>query len=196
MFNQHHSDPQRAVPGYRVGDVVNGHVFTGTAWVPVAQSTAAAGPAVPATPADMPRPGPREAQPLYRPAPVKAGMSAGVTILVVIGGAFGVLVLLGLVASIAIPVFLNQSGRAAQSTVESDLREAAGAAETHWSMTGTPPVDAQVLDDYGWSPAAGVTITLVSSSPAGYCLEGAHVDLPGSTWHYDFTGGLGEGRCP
>lgn len=94
---------------------------------------------------------------------------------------------------ITIPVFLNQSGRGAQAAVKSDLRNAATAAEAYWTMTGTPPVDAQVLDDYGWLPAAGVTLTLVSSSPAGYCLEGAHVDLPGSTWHYDSPGGLGEG---
>lgn len=90
-------------------------------------------------------------------------------------------------------MFLNQSGRGAQAAVKSDLRNAATAAEAYWTMTGTPPVDAQVLDDYGWLPAAGVTLTLVSSSPAGYCLEGAHVDLPGSTWHYDSPGGLGEG---
>lgn len=41
MSNQHHSDPQQAVPSYQVGDVVNGHVFTGTGWVPVAQLQAA-----------------------------------------------------------------------------------------------------------------------------------------------------------
>lgn len=189
MSNQQGVNPQPAT-GYQVGDVVNGHVFTGAAWVPVAQRTSQAG---------SPAAGLRHAEPnqFATPvsAPVKQGMATSTKVaLAVLGlvvGVFG----LGLAAAIAIPVFLNSSMKGYEAAVQSDLRDAATAAETHWTTNGIPPVDAQVLDDFGWAPGTGVTIMLAASGPEGYCLEGTHANLPGKVWRYDSGTGLAEASC-
>jgi type IV pilus assembly protein PilA len=114
--------------------------------------------------------------------------------LAVLGLVVGVFVL-GFVAAIAIPVFLNSSAKGYEAAVHSDLRDAATAAETYWTTNGIPPADAQVLDDFGWAPGSGVTIMLAASGPEGYCLEGTHVNLPGDVWRYDSGAGLAEGSC-
>jgi type IV pilus assembly protein PilA len=207
MSSQQDSSPQQA-PSYRVGDVVNEHVFTGVAWVPVAHFAPQFGtpvaegsgaepirPAAPASAAAQSRLVPSRVQPVYAGAPVKPGMALSTkVVLAVLGLVVGVFVL-GIAAAIAIPVFLNSSNKGYEAAVQSDLRNAATAAETYWTTNGTPPVDAQVLDDYGWFPAVGVTIMLAASSPGGYCLEGTHANLPGLVWSFASDTGLAEGAC-
>lgn len=207
MSNQHGVNPQQ-VPVHQVGDVVNGHVFTGAAWVPVAQQPSPLGTpfpgaphaeptraVTPISPAASSRLGTPGVPPVYTRVPVKQGMATSTKVaLAVLGLVVGVFVL-GLAAAIAIPVFLNSSTKGHQAAVQSDLRDAATAAETYWTMNGTPPVDAQVLDDYGWAPGTGVTIMLAASGPEGYCLEGTHVDLPGLVWSYNSSTGLMGGSC-
>ena len=200
------SSPEQA-PSYRVGDVVNGHVFTGVAWVPVGHATSEFGtPAPGGSRAEPFRPGPpvsagkprlrnSQVQPEYAGAPVKPGMALSTKVALAVLGLVVGFFALGIAAAVAIPVFLNSSDRGYEAAVKSDLRDAATAAETYWAMSGTPPVDAQVLDDYGWFPATGVTIMLAASGPGGYCLEGQHANLPGQVWSYASDTGLAEGAC-
>lgn len=129
-------------------------------------------------------------------APVRPGMATSTKLVLLVLGLVGGMVGLGVVAAIAIPVYLNSRAGQWETVLQDDLRHAAAAADTHWSMTGAPPVDAQVLDDYGWSPAPGVSIMLAPGGPDGYCVAGMHDDLPGQVWHYAPTSGLAVGPCP
>lgn len=208
MSQQHGANPQQ-VTGYQIGDVVNGHVFTGSAWVPLAQPTSPVGAPLPGAPHPEParvvnafspaassRWGTPGVGPVLAHVPVKQGMARGTKVaLAVLGLVVGGVFVLMVASAIVIPVFLNQREGGYQAAVQSDLRDAATAAETYWAASGTPPVDAQVLDDYGWSPGPGVSIFLAASTPDGYCLEGRHMSLPGQVWSFASARGLAEGPC-
>ena len=95
-----------------------------------------------------------------------------------------VVIIIGVLAAIAIPVFLNQREAAWRSTVESDVRNAAIAAQTfatnrNGSYTG---LDAAALTGAGFQPSNGVTVTVtVSTDGRDFTLRGTHTQLPGTT---------------
>lgn len=108
-----------------------------------------------------------------------------------------VVIIIGILAAIAIPVFLNQRESAWKSSVESDLKNAAlaiesYAAENNGSLTGltdgtvvATPLNAKVSE--------GNTVTLARTGNA-YILTGSNNNLPtGSQLQYNSaTGGLGD----
>ena len=111
-----------------------------------------------------------------------------------------VVIIIGILAAIAIPVFLNQRESAWRGSVESDLRNAALAVETYstennGSLTGLtggalptaqiPAADVQI--------SAGNTITLALVGTNGYTLTGINNNLTGESLVYNSaTGGLGD----
>ncbi len=104
-----------------------------------------------------------------------------------------VVVIIGILAAIAVPVFLNQREKAAESTVKSDLKNAATVYETYY-------VDEQT---YAGVPAASLlesdNVNIVDDGTAdalAYCIDGTHDDYAGIVWSYDSDGGgLVEGAC-
>jgi type IV pilus assembly protein PilA len=52
-----------------------------------------------------------------------------------------VIIIIGILAAIAIPVFMNQRQRAVDSSIQSDLRTAATAVETFWVDNQAYPAD-------------------------------------------------------
>lgn len=103
-----------------------------------------------------------------------------------------VVVIIGILAAVAIPVFLNQREKAAESNVKSDLKNAATVYETYFvdnqTYVGVP--DAELLE------SDKVTITVAAGANAlQYCLNGTHADYT-IPWHYDSDGGgLASGAC-
>ena len=102
-----------------------------------------------------------------------------------------VIIIIGILAAIAIPVFLAQRERGWRGSVQSDLRNYAIVAETYLTDEGTyvglP------------SPAPGtspdVTVTVQGATADTYCLEGDHTNLD-ETWSLRPGGaGLTEGTC-
>jgi len=131
-----------------------------------------------------------------------------------------VIIIIGILAAIAIPVFLNQRKKGWDSAIRSDLRNAATAQETYVgdSPTGIYTHDVSVLQSSGFknSPdsnyatnfatdfnivgfyTSGATPTYGASTTAGqgggYCMTG--VSKSGKTFRYDSVqGGLKEGTC-
>lgn len=95
-----------------------------------------------------------------------------------------VVIIIGVLAAIAIPTFLNQRESAWRGSVESDLRNAAIEMETLLTEEGSYACGATgqpVCPDFATSD--GVTVSVVSTSASSYCLEGTHAELAG-TWSY------------
>lgn len=85
-----------------------------------------------------------------------------------------VIVIIGILAAIAIPMFLSQRDRAAETATQSDLRNAVTYLATYYVEAGTYPADGVLdgLDDYQASD--GVRVELIDSSQSGYCLEASN----------------------
>jgi len=98
-----------------------------------------------------------------------------------------VVVIIGILAAIAIPTFLNQREKAWERAALSDLRNASVKGEEFFSDNGNYPTEAQLTA----APAAGATdyrpkfsdgVTLVKAdggATTGYCIEVKHDKLPG-----------------
>jgi type IV pilus assembly protein PilA len=74
-----------------------------------------------------------------------------------------VVIIIGILAAIAIPVFLSQRTRAYEATASSDVRNAAAAATSCFADSNPQTYVAcdteGELDDYGYNKTAAVTIT-------------------------------------
>jgi type IV pilus assembly protein PilA len=104
-----------------------------------------------------------------------------------------VIIIIGILAAIAIPVFLNQRKKAVDASIKSDLRTAATALETYFtdfqaynSVTGQSPK---------FSPG---NLVEVATNTTGYCLRGSNANsdavATGLYFWYDSTfGGLQSG---
>jgi prepilin-type N-terminal cleavage/methylation domain-containing protein len=102
-----------------------------------------------------------------------------------------VVIIIGILAAIAIPTFLNQRKKGWESAVKSDLRNYAIVMETHltdtgaYNATGLPaPVESTDVD-----------VTVASSSTDTYCLQGTHSKLSGDTWSLRPGGVLAKAAC-
>ncbi len=102
-----------------------------------------------------------------------------------------VIIIIGILAAIAIPVFLNQRKKAVDASIKSDLRTAATALETYFTdnqsysaVTGQNPKFSQ-----------GNTIS-VATTATGYCLRGSNPNSDAVTtyfWYDSTSGGLQSG---
>lgn len=109
-----------------------------------------------------------------------------------------VVIIIGILAAIAIPVFLNQRESAWKSAVEGDLRNAALAIESFAAENGGS-VDG--LGDGAVEDLTGVDFTAsdrneinVAFTGQTYIITGSTPDLPGETTTYDSQlGGLQDG---
>ncbi|GEK19967.1 hypothetical protein CXY01_04870 [Cellulomonas xylanilytica] len=104
-----------------------------------------------------------------------------------------VIIIIGILAAIAIPAFLNQRQKAWASQVESDLKNAAIAAESfavdaNGSYDGMTATD---LADNGFNATADVTVTIESATADEYTLQGVNSNLDAArTFTYDSTTGV------
>ncbi|GAA0289704.1 type IV pilin protein [Kineococcus aurantiacus] len=112
-------------------------------------------------------------------------------VLIGLGIGFAALTVLGIVAAVAIPVFLSQHAKAADSVVKQDLRAVAQAEENVWMATGSYTGDPAALDVA--EPASQVAI--LAADPQGYCLAGRDAQGHGRVWYYSSAAGLSRTAC-
>ena len=95
-----------------------------------------------------------------------------------------VVVIIGILAAIAIPTFLNQREKAWERAALSDLRNASVKVEEYFSDTGMYPTAAQLTGTYAVKLSDGVTLPTVTGggTTTGYCLQAAHNKLSGATF--------------
>ena len=92
-----------------------------------------------------------------------------------------VVVIIGILATIAIPKFANTKQKAVVTAMRSDLRNLASVQETYW--TGNNIYYGGVIPDpaFPLRPSSGVNITVVSATAAGWSAQAAAPGLTGQT---------------
>ncbi|HEV2889958.1 MAG TPA: prepilin-type N-terminal cleavage/methylation domain-containing protein [Frankiaceae bacterium] len=103
-----------------------------------------------------------------------------------------VVIIIGILAAIAIPTFLNQREKAWERAAKSDLRNAATVVEEQFSDTGS------YAGATGWKTSDDVTLTLESADNVAYCLQAVHGKLtaPDDTFHLNSADGkVANGGC-
>src|SRR6478752_2819676 len=91
-----------------------------------------------------------------------------------------VIIIIGIIAAIAIPVFLNQRKKGVDASLKSDVRNAATAAETFSTdnptatsfATTTPAATAAVnLATAGFKKSSGNAVDIAGDPATGYCIR-------------------------
>jgi prepilin-type N-terminal cleavage/methylation domain-containing protein len=112
-----------------------------------------------------------------------------------------VIIIIGILAAIAIPVFLSQRQKGYDASSKSDLRNLAQFEEIYFADFNTYGTIAAVqANEPQIAVTRGVTVTVVSYlGTTGYCLSATHVGSS-NTWYYDSQNGglqpLGTAACP
>ena len=99
-----------------------------------------------------------------------------------------VIIIIGILAAIAIPVFLNQRKKGYDAAAKSDLRNFATLEETYLTDNSVYGTTFDIGTDY--KPSAGVTLNVVNGAGAAstFCLTASH-SASGNTWYYDSKAG-------
>jgi type IV pilus assembly protein PilA len=116
-----------------------------------------------------------------------------------------VIIIIGILAAIAIPVFLSQKTKAYAASEKSDLRTVAGKIEIYdtdnFTYLGVPfgagigagstvsGNNQTVGPGEAVTVSKGNTITLESVGANGYCLSASNPAVTTPTWYYDSNGG-------
>jgi type IV pilus assembly protein PilA len=110
-----------------------------------------------------------------------------------------VIIIIGILAAIAIPVFLNQRTGAWKASVASDLKNAATVVETYGSAhngsfasfpgAGTA-VTTAVPGTSGIKVSADNSITVTLVGTTGYTIKGSNTNVTGSQTYDSANGGL------
>lgn len=106
-----------------------------------------------------------------------------------------VIIIIGILAAIAIPAFLNQRQKAWGSQVESDLKNAAIAAESYavGNNGSYDKLDATTLKTNGFNATKDVEVKVTSATATGYTLSGTNSNLgtdAAHTYTYDSATGV------
>ncbi len=111
-----------------------------------------------------------------------------------------VIIIIGILAAIAIPVYLNQRTKAVDAGSKQDLRVLAQFQETYLTNSAAYADFAQLdADGEVMLPTKNDTITIVRYSASAYCLSAKGAGSP-RTWYYDSQAGgiqpVGTAGCP
>ena len=102
-----------------------------------------------------------------------------------------VIIIIGILAAIAIPVFLNQRKKAVDASIKSDLRSVANEMETAYTDTQAYP--AGVTGTAGSITIGGTAVkvsssnvltTLLNSAGTAYCIVGDQAGKSSHAWTY------------
>ena len=113
-----------------------------------------------------------------------------------------VIIIIGILAAIAIPVFLNQRKKGWESAVKADLRNAATAQETYLTDNAKYTADMTALTataiGFKYSPGTNYSggtavITATADGANSYCLTATPNE--GVAWQYSSPTGLAPGNC-
>jgi type IV pilus assembly protein PilA len=106
-----------------------------------------------------------------------------------------VVIIIGILAAIAIPVFLNQRERAWNSNAQSDLRNAAIAQETYFTDNSSYTETLADLTGAGFNNSANVDFDIVTGTSTEYCMTAEHT-AGGDQWELrSTTGAPAVGDC-
>jgi type IV pilus assembly protein PilA len=100
-----------------------------------------------------------------------------------------VIIIIGILAAIAIPVYLRQRERAYDSAAKSDVRNLAQWEENYLVTSGRYGSVSDIqADGQPIVASRGVTLTITYDGGTGYCLTAKQALSP-TTWYYDSLAG-------
>jgi type IV pilus assembly protein PilA len=109
-----------------------------------------------------------------------------------------VVIIIGILAAIAIPVFLAQRDRARESAIESDLRNWAAAATACASANDGNYTNCNkatlAAAPYNAQETEGVTVTVTANNGGTWTANAVHADLPAGTRADFSTAGANAGE--
>ncbi len=111
-----------------------------------------------------------------------------------------VIIIIGILAAIAIPVYLDQQKRAKDAAVKSDLGNAKIAISSYLASNPddtAADVDATAAAGEGFVATAGVTVNFPATVDAtgSWCLDATHPDGKDKDFKVSDTGGIEQGTC-
>ncbi len=114
-----------------------------------------------------------------------------------------VVLIIGILAAIAIPVFLGVQENAKRSAVTSDLTNAKTAIIAYFTdnpNADTPALAGTDLNKWGYTKSAAVTLSYATEATGpgvNFCIDGAHDDVAGGDTikHITAEGGVEDGSC-
>lgn len=107
-----------------------------------------------------------------------------------------VVIIIGILAAVAIPVFLNQRQRGWRGAVQSDLRNHAIVMETWLTDQGTYADPTGAPDRPAPAASPNVTVTVPVADANTYCIEGVHASNTAEVWSLrPGGGGLTQTTC-
>ena len=119
---------------------------------------------------------------LGTPPPPVRRRSTGATVAIVIGALFGTLVVVGILAAIAIPVFLNQRNKGVDVELRTALQQVLTAEETVRAEQGGYSADVDTVTPYVGRLPETVDVWIVSASADSFCLEAHSTKADRALW--------------
>ncbi|MGH2754385.1 MAG: type IV pilin protein [Actinomycetota bacterium] len=101
-----------------------------------------------------------------------------------------VILVIAVLAAIAIPAFLSQRKKGWVAAQQSDLKNAATAAETYGTGNGGryTGLDEADLATNGFGGSSGVIVTVEAASSVAYCLKAVHTPATTNWFYYSNIG--------
>jgi len=110
-----------------------------------------------------------------------------------------VIIIIGILAAIAIPVFLSQRLKAQQAASKSDTRNAATAEVMYYADNDAFTDNEDLLKDQGFRQSDGV-VTTAFGNDTTFCVESVYTGVADTTYHMSEDpagpGGVVVGACP
>ena len=100
-----------------------------------------------------------------------------------------VVLIIGVLAAIAIPVFLSQREKAEEAGVKSDLKNAATLMETYFVDSQTYPTTIATLTEFKKTGDNDIQVKVPTTASEGFCLAGKTDAAATTTWYYDSLNG-------
>ena len=103
-----------------------------------------------------------------------------------------VIIIIGILAAVAVPIFLSQRSQATDSAVKSDVRTMARGQETYFVANDDLRHRGAdlIADGSDLAVSETVTVTICCRTTArGYCIEGASTQSDRAIWYYDSQAG-------
>jgi type IV pilus assembly protein PilA len=102
-----------------------------------------------------------------------------------------VIIIIGILAAIAIPLFLSQRQRAVDASLKSDVRNAANFMESYYVDRAFYPTDiAEIEKEVSFATDTTVTIVVAGNAPGSFCLLGTNSRASGTISYDSDKGGL------
>jgi|SRR5215207_1730741 type IV pilus assembly protein PilA len=111
-----------------------------------------------------------------------------------------VVIIIGILAAIAIPVFLNQRQKAQAAAVQSDLRNAATAQSSFYAENNAWADTQAQLESQGFRKSDGVAALTITTpgtaAQGGFCMQTQFTGVPSTLHHVaEKSGGVLSGGC-